>query len=115
MKIVADESVDFEIVSVLRKHDFTVISIDEILKGADDKTVLDFALHEKSLLITEDKDFGELVFRMKKAHLGIILIRLSGIKSADKAEITLKSISENLEKMKNAFSVISKNQTRIKK
>ena len=115
MKIVADESVDYEIVSMLRKNDFEVLSIDEKLKGADDEQVLSLALHENSILVTEDKDFGELVYRLNKAHLGIVLIRLSGLESKAKSQIVLKSMTENYEAMKNSFSVISANQTRIKR
>lgn len=115
MKIVADESVDYEIILSLRKNDFTVLSIDELLKGADDDTVLNYALQNDSILITEDKDFGELVYRLNKAHLGIILIRLSGIESKLKAELTVKSIKDNIQIIRNSFCVISPSQTRIKK
>lgn len=115
MKIVADESVDYEIVTSLRKNDFIVLAIDELMKSADDERVLNFALQENSVLITEDKDFGELVYRLKKAHLGIVLIRLSGLDSKSKSEIVIKSFKENFELMKNSFSVITPNLTRIKK
>ncbi len=115
MKIVADESVDFEIINNLRKHDYIVLAIDEILKGADDEKVLNFALQENSILITEDKDFGELVYRLNKSHLGIVLFRLSGLDSKSKSEVVIKSFKDNFERMKNSFSVISPNQTRIKK
>ncbi len=114
MKIVADESVDYEIVISLRKHDFIILAIDDLLKGADDEKVLNFALQENSILITEDKDFGELVYRLNKSHLGIVLIRLGGLDSKSKSEIVIKSIKDNFEQMKNSFSVISPNQTRIK-
>jgi len=115
MKIVADESVDFEIIISLRKNDFVVLAIDELLKGANDEDVLNFALRENSILITEDKDFGELVYRLNRSHLGIVLFRLSGLDSRSKSEIVVKSFNDNFEKMKNSFSVISPNQTRIKK
>ena len=65
--------------------------------------------------MTEDKDFGELVFRLNKAHIGIVLIRLPGFDINLKTEIVLRSLKENFEKMKNSFSVISSTQTRISK
>lgn len=114
MTFVADESVDFGIVSALRKNDFKVIAIDEILKGADDETVLSYSFQLNSILITEDKDFGELVHRLKKTHAGTILIRLSGLDSKSKSDIVVNSIKKNLESMKNSFSVITSSQTRIK-
>lgn len=72
-------------------------------------------MEKDSILLTEDKDFGELVFRLNKAHIGIILIRLSGLELEAKNKIVLRSLSENISEMKNSFSVISNNQTRIRK
>lgn len=61
-QIVADESVDFRIVTELRKIDLSVYSISEELPSIKYKDVLSIAFDNKALLITEDKDFGELVF-----------------------------------------------------
>ena len=58
-------------------HD--VLSVKETLRGADDPTVLARAQAELRLVITQDKDFGELAFRQSlPAECGIILFRLSG-------------------------------------
>jgi len=51
------------------------VSITEQMPGADDETVIDFARSERRLLITEDKDFGQLVFAAAKQNSGVILIR----------------------------------------
>lgn len=115
MKIVADESVDYGVILELRKNGYDVLAIEDSYKGSEDEMVLEISLKENSLLMTEDKDFGELVFRLNKAHIGIILIRLSGIDLESKNKIILKSLKENFETMKNSFSVISENQTRIRK
>lgn len=92
-----------------------VIAIEDSNKGCNDEVVLEISLKENSILITEDKDFGELVFRLNKAHIGIILIRLSGLDSESKSKIVIKSLNENSDKMKNSFSVITPHQTRIRK
>ena len=115
MKIVADESVDYGIITELRNSGYEILSIEDSYKGIDDEEVLSVSLKQKSLLLTEDKDFGELVYRLNKAHIGIILIRLSGLELELKNEIILKSLKENLNIMNNSFSVISANQTRIRK
>ena len=114
MKLIADESVDFEIIKSLRNNNYDIISVNESYRGSDDEDILALALKEEAVLLTEDKDFGELVFRLNKAHLGIILIRLSGIESHLKSQTVLKSLTDNFDKMRNSFSVISYNQTRIK-
>ena len=76
MKIVADESVDYRAGLELRKHGYYVLAIEDSNKGSGDEIVLEISLKENSLLMTEDKGFGELVFRLNKAHIGVVLIRL---------------------------------------
>ena len=100
---------------VLRENQFEVISISESFFGKPDDVVLEIAVQEQALLLTEDKDFGELVFRLQKQNHGVILIRLSGLPSETKASIVLRSIQENLEQMRHAFSVIDYNFVRIRK
>lgn len=114
MKIVTDENVDFAIVEILRTNKFEVIHIGEFLPGADDDEVLSLSNREKAILLTEDKDFGELIFRFKKANQGIILVRLSGLESETKAERVCHAIKNHFEEMKYAFTVIEPNRTRIK-
>jgi predicted nuclease of predicted toxin-antitoxin system len=65
MNIVADESVDFGIISLLRQKGIEVLSIAEKNFGIKDEEVLTIAVKNQSLLITEDKDFGELTYRLK--------------------------------------------------
>ncbi|MDP2208454.1 MAG: DUF5615 family PIN-like protein [Bacteroidota bacterium] len=81
MIFLADESVDKPI-------DY----ITEIIPGAQDEYVLEMANKLNATLITTDKDFGELIFRMQKLSCGVVLIRLSGLSLSKKTEIVLKSI-----------------------
>ena len=74
MKLVADESVDFGIIKLLRENKIEVLSIAHQKKGISDIEVLNIANENKCLLITEDKDFGELTHRLKLKHYGILLI-----------------------------------------
>lgn len=66
MNFLADENVDRQIVERLRCVGFNVRYIAETDAGISDDEVLDLANSEESLLLTADKDFGELVFRLKK-------------------------------------------------
>ena len=51
-------------------------SVYEQSRGADDDSILQRAYAENRILITNDKDFGELIYRGKKLHRGVILLRL---------------------------------------
>ncbi|MCD4665606.1 MAG: DUF5615 family PIN-like protein [Bacteroidales bacterium] len=115
MVLVADESVDFGIIYDLRQKGITVVSISEEFSGIKDSEVLKIAVDRKCLLITEDKDFGELTFRFKLEHKGILLIRLSDINRKVRIELATKTIEQYFEKLENNFSVLNKQGLRIKK
>ena len=68
MRLVADENCDLSIVLELRAAGYDVVSIAEQMAGADDQAVIDFARSERRLLLTEDKDFGQLVFAAAKEN-----------------------------------------------
>jgi len=63
MNLLADEGVERQIVERLRQAGHTVIYIAEIEPGISDETVLSRSNMSNALLVTLDKDFGELAFR----------------------------------------------------
>ena len=75
MNLLADESVDKPIVDRLRRDGHTVLYIAELDPSIDDDAVLHRANQNSALLITADKDFGELVFRMGQIHAGVVLFQ----------------------------------------
>ena len=75
VRFLADESCDFAAVRVLRTEGFDVLSVAEVSAGADDERVIALALRERRILLTEDKDFGQLLFAAGSKSLGVVLIR----------------------------------------
>ena len=82
MIILADESVDAPIVERLRRDGYTVESIAEMTPSVSDDIVLDRANRTNAILMTGDKDFGEMVFRLGHASSGVILVRLEASDAA---------------------------------
>jgi predicted nuclease of predicted toxin-antitoxin system len=80
-----------------------------------DGVVLDLANRETVLLLTADKDFGELVFRQHRLASGVVLVRLAGLSSARKAEIVVSVIDEHAAELPNAFAVITPGIFRIRR
>jgi predicted nuclease of predicted toxin-antitoxin system len=115
MKFVTDESVDFPIVERLRQDGHSVWAVVEMDAGIADDLVLDHANQQNAVLLTADKDFGELVFRLKRLNLGVVLVRLAGLPPKRKAEIVARVIAEKGEELKEAFSVITANALRIRR
>lgn len=114
LHFLADESVDFRIVKHIRSLGFTVLSILEEQAGSSDDHVLALANQTNSILITEDKDFGELVFRLKQSGKGIILLRLSGITIENKRHLIDHCLTTFGLELSEKFVVITKDKMRIK-
>ena len=75
MRFLADESCDAAIVGALRSAGHDVNAIVELSRGATDRVVLERALADRRVLITRDKDSGELVFAAGARASGVLLIR----------------------------------------
>lgn len=114
MNLLADESVDRQIVDRLRRDGHNVLYVAEMDPGISDDSVLDLANKEVSLLLTADKDFGDLVFRQRLLMQGIVLIRLAGLTPSHKAEIVSTTIDQHSSELQRAFSVISPGAIRIR-
>ena len=76
MRWLSDECVDAGLISRLRGAGHDVVYIAEVASGATDVEVIRRAHNEGRLLLTEDKDFGELVFRRRAAVPGLVLLRI---------------------------------------
>ncbi len=114
MKFLADESTDRQIVERLRKEGLEVWYVAEMDPGISDDDVLELANYNSAILITADRDFGELVFRQGRISRGIILVRLAGLSPAKKAELVFSGIKEHASEIEHAFSVISAGTIRIR-
>ena len=114
MIIVADEGIDKRIVDKLREINITVIYIAEMSPGITDDEVLRIANDNDALLITADKDFGELVFRLQKTNKGVILFRLAGLPSLSKADIAADVFRNYADKLLHSFSVVTPAGIRIR-
>jgi predicted nuclease of predicted toxin-antitoxin system len=114
MKFLVDESVDRQIVDRLRMDGHDVWYITEMDPGIADELVLSQANQEMAILVTADKDFGELVFRQKRISMGVILTRLAGLSPGQKAELVSTAISQHLSELENAFAVIVPGSIRIR-
>ena len=115
MRIVADENTDAAVVRALRADGHDVTWIAEVEPAASDEDVLGLANRGQALLITEDKDFGELVYRRRLVTAGVLLIRLAGQPSANKAETVRFGVGEHGQELVEAFSVVSPESLRVRR
>ena len=114
MKFLADESVDRQIVDHLRSDGHFVWYIAEMKRGISDDAVLDMANRKKALLLTADKDFGEIVFRQHRFTVGVVLIRLEGLSLTSKVKIVSSTVNKHRKELTHAFAVITAGGIRIR-
>ena len=76
-----DENIQPEVVAVLREAGVSVKSVFDFgLAGHDDLEILELAFREKLVVISQDSDFGTLIFRFRQPFFGIIHIRPGHLK-----------------------------------
>ena len=103
MNFLADESGDRPIVERMRQDGHQVLYVAELGPGMPDDDVLNLANQEVVLLVTADKDFGEMVFRQRLHAHGVVPIRLAGLPPVRKAEIVALAIREHLTELARSF------------
>ena len=94
MRFIADESCDFGVVRALRAGGHEVMAVAEISPRIPDQRVLELAVNQNCVLITEDKDFGELIYAQRRQTGGVILLRFPG--DARSAMVVSGTVPEEL-------------------
>lgn len=99
MRWLADECVDAGLVARLRAAGHDVLYMAEMTPAAGDVEVIGRAQRDERLLLTEDKDFGDLVFRRRQPVPGVVLLRidpmLRGIKG-DRLDAAIERFGDDL-------------------
>ena len=75
MRFLADESCDYAVARALSRSGHEVLAVADLSPGASDEWVVELALREKCILLTEDKDFGQFVHASGARLVGVILLR----------------------------------------
>ncbi len=114
MKFLVDESADARLAAYLRslEHDAMTVARD-YAPALEDAEVLAIAHREQRILITNDRDFGELVFRHGHSHSGVIYLRLSTTNLRVKIE-RLKYVLTHHARHFNAFLVVTDQRVRVR-
>lgn len=113
MRFVVDECTGPRVADWLRIEGHEVFSVFNDARGATDDGVLAKALLEKSILITNDKDFGEMIFRERRPHAGIIFLRLADERAANKIDILRELIQNYSEKLPGQFVTVTETRVRF--
>lgn len=114
LKLLADESLDFRIVTDLMHEGFETISVLKDYRGISDKEVMNLAKKFKSILITEDSDFGEWVFAHKEKDISVIFLRYRHEDIKEISSSLIKIIKKYNVELYGKFIVITVKKIRIR-
>jgi predicted nuclease of predicted toxin-antitoxin system len=113
VRFLADESLDFNVARALISHGHEVESLARGLKGSRDPEVAEMARAEGRILLTEDRDFGRLVFLQRQATSGVVYLRYARQTRAQVATELLALIDEQADVLLHSFVVIEPGRVRI--
>lgn len=113
MRFLVDESTGPVFARWLSQKGYQVFSVYDQARGLDDELIIEKALAENWVLITNDKDFGEKVYRNHHAHRGVILVRLEDERAARKI-VTLQNLLERYsDKLVDQYIVVTEKRVRF--
>jgi predicted nuclease of predicted toxin-antitoxin system len=114
MHFLADENVSLLVVEQLRAAGFEVATVGLTKPGASDAEVLAMATGQGYVLITEDRDFGELVIRQQVQVQGVVLLELDRLSNAAEAGRVAAVVSANMDKLPGSLCVIEPARVRMR-
>ncbi len=113
MRFLVDECTGPAVAEWLRGKGHEVFSVFDEAKGISDKEILTKALSENWILITNDKDFGEMIFRERRAHHGITFMRLNDERSRNKIEVLRQLLENYSERLSDQFLTVTETKVRF--
>jgi predicted nuclease of predicted toxin-antitoxin system len=115
LRFIVDECTGDGVAKWLKMSGYEAYSVYTENKGAEDDWILEKAIKENYIVITNDKDFGMLVFKKGKGHRGVIFLRLQRESTENKIETIKKVLEQCREKLPYSFIVASEDFVRISK
>ncbi|MBN1890245.1 MAG: DUF5615 family PIN-like protein [Thermoflexales bacterium] len=113
MRFLVDECTGPAVAQWLRQHQHDVFSVYEEDRGLDDDEIVEKAFDEERIIITNDKDFGEKVYREGWLHKGVVLLRLGDERAANKIEVVRRLLDSHATRLIGQFVVVTDTTVRF--
>lgn len=115
LHFLADEGFSYSITNLIKSMGYDVKWIGDTFPSIEDEKIFEIALAENRIILTEDKDFGELAIRFKCRNRGIILLRIDARERTLREERVAELIQRFPEKLLDHFTVINSKKFRFRK
>jgi predicted nuclease of predicted toxin-antitoxin system len=116
MKFLANENFPFASIDILRNAGHDVISVGKDFQGITDEEVIEIAINQNRIILTFDRDYGELVFKKKmKPEYGIIYFRWTSFTPKSPGDYLILLFNVREIDFRNKITVIGKDSIRQRK
>jgi predicted nuclease of predicted toxin-antitoxin system len=115
LRFLVDVGVGRKVERWLIENGYDVSAVRDTNPKASDIDILEKAVSESRIVITMDKDFGELICYSGKAHAGVIILRLADARANEKIEVLKNILRDHSDQIENSLSVYQDGRVRIKK
>ena len=115
LKFLVDVGVSKQVEEYLREQGYDTKTVRAIDSRMFDSEIIRLATSEGRMVITMDKDFGELVYRSSMEHSGVLLLRLEDATGTEKLQVVKHIMKNYSDRIKNCFCVFQNDRFRIKK
>jgi predicted nuclease of predicted toxin-antitoxin system len=113
VRFVADESCDFAVARALRAAADDVVAVAEASPRLADDKVLEMARDNGRILLTEDKDFGELIYAALQKSCGVMLLRFPAQARSSMSDAVLEAVDRLGARLSSRFRVVQPGRIRI--
>jgi predicted nuclease of predicted toxin-antitoxin system len=113
MRFLVDECTGPAVARWLRHQNYEVFSVYEEARGLDDEDIIQKAFAENWILITNDKDFGEKVYRERHPHRGVVFLRLDDERASSKIETIQKLLQGYANELADRYVVVTETRVRF--
>lgn len=113
MRFLVDECTGPKVAAWLQSQGHEIFSVFDEARGIEDDVVIQKASDENWILITNDKDFGEKVYRERRSHRGVIFMRLEDERSANKIEVLRRLLEGYADRLADRFVVVTDTRVRF--
>ena len=113
MRFLVDECTGPSVANWLREKGHEVFSVYEEARGAGDEEIILKASAENWILVTNDKGFGEKIYRERHPHKGVVLLRLDDERVSNKIESMRRLLEGYADRLADRFVTVTETQVRF--
>jgi predicted nuclease of predicted toxin-antitoxin system len=114
LRLLVDTSLGLSLEDCVRNSGHDAAFVRDIDPRLPDSAILGLAVRDQRMVVTMDKDSGELVYRAGRGHHGVLLLRMQDQSAAASAPIVARLLEDYCEMLENHFAVYQGGRLRIR-